>query len=616
MKNGLLEKRGYRRLVMAAALLCMTGALTACQAGTGRSKEVVEKMVDALASAVKKDKDTDQEEIQNTEVAEEGSTQAGQSEASGDEAAATEEGRDREEGDKEQTKGEAGTDRAAEGEADKETERSAEKTQEERLEEAVRAVQPEMEIYIEKHSFGYQEGDTVLTDENYESIRIEGEKYGGLARALETYRLECEADAVSWRNNDLEAVRAIYERDGTYRQPLVFKRELSVKRADAQVFSVLVDDVWWSIGDVEQADYGRNFDSRTGRVLSLEDVMVVDQHFLDVLLKEFYEQRPEESPHIWYIDDPDTLILRQFEPGQPREERPRWVLGNNGISFYFDSQMLLDGLMTIEVLLPFEQYPELFRAPYRKGPEEFAQEIEEGEAVRFDIDHDGRLEEISMNGWDLLEYEHLIRIYIDGEERCTQAYPYGFLGRNYLLKNSDGEYYLYLETAEVDEVSHILVFDLNRGDPVYKGDCFGWFSGGLVTKPSCFHLGKRIAALGYQYAYRPFYMGEGGLPEPFGEIYTIPQGIMYDGQGHEEAWWATTKRPVPAQQILEDGTMEVGQIPAGVRCYPYRTDERSFVDVESEDGRRFRLQYDAEVWPHTIQGIDEDSYFDGLVYAG
>lgn len=50
------EKRIYRGLSAALASICIVGMLTACQEVTDRSKEAAEKAVQALASAVKKDR--------------------------------------------------------------------------------------------------------------------------------------------------------------------------------------------------------------------------------------------------------------------------------------------------------------------------------------------------------------------------------------------------------------------------------------------------------------------------------------------------------------------------------------------------------------------------------
>ncbi len=121
---------------------------------------------------------------------------------------------------------------------------------------------------------------------------------------------------------------------------------------------------------------------------------------------------------------------------------------------------------------------------------------------------------------------------------------------------------------------------------------------------------------GGHYAARPFHMGKDGLPEADSEIYRIEQEIYDAGDGTIAKCWIRTKAPVPAQQILEDGTRKEAQVPAGVRCYPYRSDGETFVEIELEDGRWYRLDYGGKDWPHTIRGVDESEYFDDLVYAG
>ncbi len=622
------EKRIYRGLSAALASICIVGMLTACQEVTDRSKEAAEKAVQALASAVKKDGAEGAGSDGRAEKTEEDKAGAEQSRDMEEEKAGTEDagedpkrdGMGAEEAGIEEGAEEAGTGEGAEeAGTGKDTEQGTDG--EGRVDQDPSAWL-EMGIYIEERSGGYQEGQVVLTDESYEIIQVDEENYPELARALRTYEEECAADVVRWRNGVLEAARAGHEGEGEgegeYYTPLRYDRKLSVKRADAQVFSICVQDVWNpNVAGVELISCGKDLDSQTGKELVLEDVVVVDERFIDTLITEFYEQRPAEIPSISYVDAPEALIAGQFRPGQPAEDRPRWTLGNNGITFYYDSRMILEGTLTIEVILPFDRYPELFRPAYRKGPEAFAQRFEEGDVLYFDIDHDGQLEAIRMNGWGKSGFDqHLIRIYVDDEARYSQDFTYISLGEIYLLKDRDGDYYLYLETIEVDEMSRILVFDLNEGAPVYKGECFGWFCGGQMTSPDHFELGERINVLGGHYAARPFHMGKDGLPEADSEIYQIEQEVYDAGDGTITKCWIRTKAPVPAQQILEDGTRKEAQVPAGVRCYPYRSDRETFVEIELEDGRRYRLDYGGKDWPHTIRGVDESEYFDDLVYAG
>ena len=47
-----------------------------------------------------------------------------------------------------------------------------------------------------------------------------------------------------------------------------------------------------------------------------------------------------------------------------------------------------------------------------------------------------------------------------------------------------------------------------------------------------------------------------------------------------------------------------------------RTDGDSFVDVRRGDGSTVRILIDTNVWPRTIEGEDEKSFFETLYYAG
>ena len=53
----------------------------------------------------------------------------------------------------------------------------------------------------------------------------------------------------------------------------------------------------------------------------------------------------------------------------------------------------------------------------------------------------------------------------------------------------------------------------------------------------------------------------------------------------------------------------------GTKVETFRTDNESFVDVKLEDGRIGRFQMTFE-YPMTIDGMDVEEIFDGIMYAG
>ena len=69
--------------------------------------------------------------------------------------------------------------------------------------------------------------------------------------------------------------------------------------------------------------------------------------------------------------------------------------------------------------------------------------------------------------------------------------------------------------------------------------------------------------------------------------------------------------------VAEDGsvTADNAVIPAGTKLTLYRTDGSSLVDLKAGD-TLYRIEVDHSEWPYTINGVEEEEYFDGIMYAG
>lgn len=62
-------------------------------------------------------------------------------------------------------------------------------------------------------------------------------------------------------------------------------------------------------------------------------------------------------------------------------------------------------------------------------------------------------------------------------------------------------------------------------------------------------------------------------------------------------------------------TADNAVIPAGTKLTLYRTDGSSLVDLKAGD-TLYRIEVDHSEWPYTINGVEEEEYFDGIMYGG
>lgn len=620
-----MKKKVCKRLVVVLVFGCAVLGMTGCRDRGSLAVRIAEQARNAIASMREGNKGEG-----DTETEEAGAA-AGQEEAdtSGESTAITSAG---ENADKKNTAkenaGKGNTDKentankASAGEDIEENDTDNKTNDKTNTAQAKESAQ-EPQIYLEKYplySDAYWTKPVIDTD--YDTVHADKKTFPELARALEAYSDEGASVVAAWENENREAAQAEREEYGEDYPPYTFRRRLSIMRADSQVVSILCEDSWKLGGMMGSVDYtvsGKNIHPLTGKDLALEEVVADISQLKRILIEEFYRQRPEENSYLGYFANVEDLIASQFEKNQPRENQPVWVLGCQGITFCYNQGVLTEGRGSLEITLLYEKYPELFQPPFQKEPEEFAQYDEWGE-WKVDLDHDGQIEELYI--MDVPSDNMMgnrICFYLDDEMCFEQKEEYLSLEDKYLLKNKDGDYYVYLVTSEVDEVSRILVYRLTRDGIAYQGEIYGWLTG-LVTSPSHFDVGDRIGVLSNRVAYQHYHMGNDGIPQADDEIYYL-YGWEEDDSKDDEFWTytVTTKKPLPAYKIFEDGTVSSTKenIPAGVKCQPIRTDQKTFVDLLAQDGRRWRIDYRInEDWTRTIWGEDENEYFLDIVYAG
>lgn len=136
----------------------------------------------------------------------------------------------------------------------------------------------------------------------------------------------------------------------------------------------------------------------------------------------------------------------------------------------------------------------------------------------------------------------------------------------------------------------------------------------IFVTPGHFKLISHLDVLSTYSGYKYYHVGNDGLPEPDDKAYTI---ILYTYENEPEHS-LTAKIPVPVWIIQADGSTAAApeQLPAGTRFYFRKTDGRSYVEMELEDGRHCQVRVDISSWPRTVNGVDENDCFDGIMYAG
>lgn len=171
--------------------------------------------------------------------------------------------------------------------------------------------------------------------------------------------------------------------------------DVFVRRADSVVTSLLYYDFSYSGGKSPMLYHvGRNFDSKTGKTLMIEDV-VTDLSTLTELVKEQYEKNYQKDYSDYSnISDMDFSDIFNWSFREPLDVT--WTIDYNGLSVYFNtrdifSYMLIDSQI---VTISFAENPTLFNEKYTQVPETYAVELNRYLPYRFDLNGDGTLDEI------------------------------------------------------------------------------------------------------------------------------------------------------------------------------------------------------------------------------
>ena len=104
----------------------------------------------------------------------------------------------------------------------------------------------------------------------------------------------------------------------------------------------------------------------------------------------------------------------------------------------------------------------------------------------------------------------------------------------------------------------------------------------------------------------PSHISEDGLVEPLQDYFDIPADFNL-----------TSKIDVEGKSVDESGNVgDKTTIPANSNCKLYRSDNETYVDLKLDDGSIVRIEIDDSDYPHTVNGIDIEEAFEGIMFAG
>ena len=354
-----------------------------------------------------------------------------------------------------------------------------------------------------------------------------------------------------------------------------------------------------------------------GAGLALSDV-VTDLEAVYQYVKEDVKSQDDGSLYPEY----EETLEAMFYNGSGDEGQLEWIMDRDGITVVFNPYVLgpwSEG--SLESRMTFADCPDLLLETYRAGAGAAVQ-LSEGEPFYADWDLDGEKEEyIYTVQVDEETYTSSITLSRTGEGAETEAAgpweagDYGSLTDVWLLEAGDGRPFLWLEFSSENDLRVLEVFTLQNENGTlvlyYVGSSGDSMYGSFIGDPGHFLLYDRIDLLGTYMAYRSFHMGEDGMPEADGTVYTIPgngdQGPVLRASAEIPVWIEGKEERIPAGTEL---VLRAAELP----------DETGAARAEAElpDGRHceLRIQKDRDQYRFRIGGMDEYDCFESLGYAG
>lgn len=477
-----------------------------------------------------------------------------------------------------------------------------------------------------------------------EGLVVVDEGYDKLQQAVKSEALEALDDSKLFLNNAKDYINSV-EMDDYIKNTFPWNNESKIKivRSDTTVLSYLREDYSYEGGaHPNYAWIGHNFDTATGKELKLSDICKDYTKVCDIILSKVSQSEKKEA----FGSEWEDAVRDSFKSDDDNEKL-NWIITDSYVDVYYNPYSLGPYLVGIvEVRLSFDEYKDLFKDEYVQFCEDVCVNLydcnEDGELIfRFDPDGDGKedvlkyLPDNSYNEEEDYYYDFVANITL-GDKTIKGALSDNGFNAAYVMRNDEGKYYLYVETNEYNDWHNLQVFDINdvKNGPKYLGIApTGSFYSFTPNNSKHITLEQRLDFMGTFSGYRDCYIREDGMIVPYDEEYKV-FNINYEGlfKSDDEKLvgnFANASRIITALTDVKDvkgydlkegkEIKESMTIKKGTRLCLYATDGENYMKLVDESNNCYIVEYDKKSdddFVRTINGVDENELFDGIMYAG
>jgi len=442
-------------------------------------------------------------------------------------------------------------------------------------------------------------------DAEYEILTAKENTYPALAEVIEDFNTKQVENSKEQLERLVQMAEEDYPEDGSTESDAIYEfvRDLYPVRTDKEVFSVLNRDYFQEDKRGERSYFEAvNRDVQSGKELTLGDIFKSGTDLMTILETELQENHPT------FTYDAQDLV----------EENLIWTLGYKGVSVYFTDT---DSDQPIQILVAYEEYPDVFTGNYFPDECEHFFEEPEGDYIRL------------LTNWKNNENVFVIDLYGDGKEDYItlwcEDYRYNIMvNDNYCfyrddyaayfdsvyLVRKDGKYYLYIDQYWDSDYECVDVFEITDHSVKHVGEADVELLD--FTDPNRFVVREYVYMFESHWMEYECYVGTDGMPVSYEEVHSIDRTHYVNDYDY------ISLVDITAQLVDEEGNLlgTTYTFPAGTEFTFIRTDRKTYEDAKTGDGRYCRLYID---WPSeeedeyyyyhpTVNGMDAEACFGPL----
>ncbi len=388
-------------------------------------------------------------------------------------------------------------------------------------------------------------------------------------------------------------------------------QRVSVRRADSKVVSLLYDGHIFLGGMTGKYYYkGENYDSKTGKKLSLSDVVTDEKLLPDMIIEQldkFWNSIPLNADLDW------EQILHD-------EENLSWTLDNHGVTLYFGSYLIAPYVSGTQIVtLSNEEYPELLKEEYKKGLSSYGIEIPKDTPFYYDVTGDGKVDEI-LCSWYEGDYGDAgeFSIYVNGKYFSQDYFAYDANVTFVHMENGDNLlsveclwdndyrdttiYKLGNQVTKIGEVDASMHYIFHENPEMYR-------TRDVLVNPKKFYMDVKTDVLSTVTGYAEYGFGNDGIPKIKQNKYIFAEEYIYT---------LTLLKDIDVDIYDEKLDKIIGQttILTGEEVRYYSTDNSQYVYLLLNDGTIVRKEILLDDWKWLIDGSLREDIFEGMFFSG